>query len=245
MVKTASAAVCVFALLLPCIAAQGLRWSEVPTEEANRPSARSGFAFGYDPIGNQLVLFSGFGGSNDTWIFDIATGNWSEVQVTQPAPARRGFAYYGVVTVSGESLFVVALGLIGLVEFDDLWVFRFTTGEWTELQPEGRGPGPRYGGHWGTDGNVFWIGSGFTETTKPLQTRYIDTYRLVFSSPTEASWEEVYPQPSPGNQFMPLSPHGRCLQASTVIPGSGLVMTGGCMRYVHFNSRSFATKHVL
>ena len=231
MDKTTSAVLYVLALLLPCVVSQGgLTWSEIPTAEENRPSPRSGSAFGYDPLGDQLILFSGFGGSNETWLFDLGTGNWSEVQVTQPAPAARGFAYFGVVTVDGESLFVVTLGLLGGVEFNDVWVFRFNTGEWMEIQPQGRGPGPRYGGHWGADGNVFWIGSGFTETTKPLQTRYIDTYRLVFSSPTEAAWDQVYPQPSPGNQFMPLSPHGRCLQASAVIPGSGLVFAGGCMR---------------
>ena len=104
--------------------------------------------------------------------------------------------------------------------------------EWAQLEPEGNGPSFRYGGHFGTaygDSNTFWLGSGFTETT-PLQTRYIDTYKLVFSSPTAATWEQVYGQPSPGNQFMPLSPHGRCLQASTVIAGAGVVMSGGCMR---------------
>ena len=232
MDKTASTVLCVLALLLPCVVSQGgLTWSEIPTDEASRPSPRNGFALGYDPLSNQLILFSGFGaGSNDTWLFDIDNDNWRKVQVTEPAPAARGFAYYGVVMVGGESLFVVTHGILGKDEFDDVWVFNFTTEEWTEIQPRGSGPGPRYGGHWGADKNVFWMGSGFTETTKPLQTRYIDTYRLIFSSPTEATWDQVYPQPSPGDQFMPLSPHGRCLQASAVVPGSGLVFAGGCMR---------------
>ena len=235
-ISTISIAVCALALLLPCVATQGLRWSQVLTDEANRPSPRSGFAFGYDFVSNQLIVFSGFGGSNDTWLFDLATGNWSEVQVTQPAPPARAFSYYGVVRVSGESLFVVMLGLLNaqnVAEFDDVWVFNFANREWSEIQPQGGGPSFRYGGHFGAaygDSNILWVGGGFTETTKPLQTRYADVYKLTFTSPTSASWEEVYAQPSPGNQFMPLSPHGRCLQTSAVIADGGLVLAGGCMR---------------
>ena len=230
--------VCVLVVLLPCAASQGLTWSRVQTSDTSQPAARGGFAFGYDGIGNQLVIFGGFtadGVANDTWIFDIPSGNWSEVQLTQ-APSARALAYYGVVRVPGQpgSLFVVALGLRSVTtEFDDVWVFDFTTMQWSRIDPQGDGPGARYGGHFGAaygNTNTLWIGSGFTETT-PLQTRYIDTYKLTFTSSTEATWERVYPQPSIGNQFMPLSPHGRCLQASAVIANAGLVMAGGCMRY--------------
>ena len=87
-------------IALRCISS--LIWSQVQT--GGQPSPRSATAFGYDPLGNQLIVFSGFGGSNDTWIFDIDSGNWSEVQLTQPAPPSRGLAYYGVVpSIWGES----------------------------------------------------------------------------------------------------------------------------------------------
>lgn len=233
--KVVGAAVCLLAALLPCIAGQGLTWSQVPAG-GGLPSPRQAFAFGYDPLGNRLIVFGGAtasGPGNDTWIFDVESGNWSEVRPTQ-APEARMDAYFGVVRVDGESLFVVSLGFssAGAGEYDNVWAFRFNTSQWSRIYPVGKGPGPRYGGHFGAaygDSNTLWVGSGFTGTT-PLATRYIDTYKLVFSNLTAATWEEVYPQPSIANQFRPFAPHGRCLQTSTVVGNAGLVMAGGCMR---------------
>ena len=232
-------AVCVLALLLPSIAAQsgGLTWNRVVQNGVSRPAPRNWFAFGHDPLSNSLVVFSGSttnGTLNDTWIFSIASGTWTELSPTRRPPARLD-AYHGVVRVNGESLFVVTLGFLGGAEFGDVWAFRFSTNEWTEIEPSGRGPTPRYGGHFGAaygDSNVLWVGSGFTGQT-PLPIRYIDTYKLVFTNFNTASWEEVFPQPSVGNQFLPFQPHGRCLQTSAVVDDLGLVMAGGCMRSVH------------
>ena len=94
-------------------------------------------------------------------------------------------------------------------------------------------PPTRYGGHFGAlygDTDTLWIGSGFTLTTA-LPSRYIDTYKLIFTSRTTARWEELFGEPSRGNQFNPLQPHGRCLQGSAVVEPEKLVMFGGCMRY--------------
>ena len=177
----------------------------------------------YDPRRRQKV----------TWIFDVESGNWSEVRPTQ-APEGRMDAFFGVVRVDGESLFVVSHGFSTPVagEYANVWAFRFNTSQWSRIYPGGKGPGPRYGGHFGAaygDSNTLWVGGGFTATT-PLATRYIDTYKLVFSNVTAATWEEVYPQPSVANQFRPFAPHGRCLHLSAVVGNAGLVIAGGCMR---------------
>ena len=226
--------VCLLAALLPSTAAQGLTWSQVPADGDSQPAARREPAIGYDGLGNRLIVFGGVtanGTVDDTWIFEIDSGNWTEVQSTQ-APTARWGAFFGVVRVSSVSLFVVTHGTRGMDEFADVWAFNFNTMQWNLIATQGDGPGPRYGGHFGAaygDTDILWVGAGFTGTT-PLFTRYIDTYKLTFTSLTEATWEEVYPQPTIGNQFMPLSPHGRCLQASAVVGNEGLVMAGGCMR---------------
>ena len=230
----AALAFCLLAAALSCTAAQGLTWRRVTTGGDSQPSPRMGFAFGYDPLSNRLIVFGGRSANgvvNDTWIFDVASGNWSEVRPLQ-APAARSEAYFGVLRVSGMSLFVVTHGF-GRDEYDDVWVFRFSTQQWYQTYPSGNAPGARYGGQGGAaygDTDTLWVGSGFTFTT-PLATRYIDTYKLRFTGLNESAWELVYPQPSIGNQFMPLSPHGRCLQASAVLDDNeGLVIAGGCMR---------------
>ena len=225
----AAVVVCLLAASLPNAAAQGLIWRRVSTGD-RKPAPRSGFAFGYDPQGNRLIVFGGStanGVVNDTWIFDISSGNWSEVRPMQ-APIARQEAYFGVVRISGAYWFVVAHGF-GRAEYEDVWLFSFNNQQWNQIYPSGDGPRARYGGHFGANGNTFWMGSGFTLTT-PLATRYIDTYKLIFTSHNESTWQQVYPQPSIGNQFMPLSPHGRCLQASAVVENEGLVISGGCLR---------------
>ena len=233
--KAVTTAVCLLAVLLPCITAEGLTWSQV-TAGGGLPAPRQAFAFGYDPLSNRLIVFGGAtasGAANDTWIFDVESGNWSEVRPTQ-APEGRMEAFFGVVRVDGESLFVVSHGFstAGPGEYANVWAFRFNTSQWSRIYPGGEGPGPRYGGHFGAaygDSNTLWVGGGFTATT-PLATRYIDTYKLVFSNFTGATWEEVYPQPSVANQFRPFAPHGRCLHMSAVVGNAGLVIAGGCMR---------------
>lgn len=237
-----------------CIAQQpGLVWTEMPSGAGegsgsgvpSNPRIRNRGALGYDNKTNALILFGGTSVNdsypNDTWIYNIASGTWSEVAVPPAgrAPSGRVDSYYGVVDVSGVSLFVVSHGVNaagpGEGEVDDTWAFNMATMEWNRVVFPGNqaSPGKRYGGHFGAlygpSTNEFWMGGGFTETT-PLQTRYIDTYILAFSSPSAAEWREVWAQPSIANQFNPMIPIGRCLQGSAVVNRDQLVLYGGCSR---------------
>ena len=224
-----------FCTLAPACRAQGLTWTQITPLSAETPGARIGGAFGYDGVSNQLILFSGSGGGlpNDTWLYDVATGMWEQVTTTS-APVGRVYPFYGVVNVSGESVFVVSHGT-GAEEYGDTWAFSFVTRQWSEVTTEGPVPPIRYGGHFGAvygpATNEFWMGAGFTLTTT-FATRYIDTYKLIFSTPTTATWRRVFGQPTVGNQFNPLAPHGRCLQGSAVVRPEQLVIFGGCTRYV-------------
>ena len=209
-----------------------LTWTEIDGGD-QVPDARSGAHMAYDSFDHCLYLFGGL--DNQMWKFQISTSNWVVVHNgSGVAPANRKYAYYGIVRhggANGDSLFVISHGF-GSQEYGDTWIFNTNTATWTELEPEGPTPSIRYGGHYGVFNNTneFWMGGGFTLTTD-LATRYIDTYILTFgNTPTEARWRRVHDQPSIGNQFNPLLPHGRCLQGSAVVEEDIIVLWGGCMR---------------
>ena len=219
--------------LVFCSTDAQLKWSAITSAGGSRPSERAGASFGYDPWSDTLILFGG--GSNTTWVYDLSNSAWSEVTDSEYTPPSRSYAYHGLIRFGGEfgtSLFVVSHGIGSTEEYEDTWVFNLDSYNWTQVTTSGEGPGKRYGGHYGTfngTSNEFWMGGGFTVTTT-LSTRYIDTYKLVFTSETEASWDRVHDQPTIGNQFDPLVPHGRCLQGSAVVEAEKIVIWGGCMR---------------
>ena len=215
-----------------------LTWTKISDNEG--PEKREGAALVFDEWNDVLVLFSGRTATKryptDTWFYDISNDTWRIVaygNISSTPPGRR-YSYFGLVRINETSLFVVSHGF-GRVEYKDTWTFNMDTFTWTELNNiAGDGPGERYGGHFGAvygTTNTMWIGGGFTKVTN-LPSRYIDTYKLIFTSLSEAHWELVHPQPTSGNQFNPLVPHGRCLQGSAVVGEEMLVLWGGCMRLV-------------
>ena len=223
--------------LLSLASAEKLTWSKIEYNGDEAPSARSGTHMAYDQFNDCIYVWSG-SSDQQMWKFDMATKAWTVVQdgndTIAPVPAARKFASYGIVRFGGESgvsLFVLSHGFFGS-EFEDTWVFNTETNQWSEVITTGPKPSDRYGGHFGVyngTGGVFWMGGGFTTSTT-LATRYIDTYTLRFTSITEATWTRVHDQPSIGNQFDPLVPHGRCLHASAVVEEEKIVIWGGCMR---------------
>ena len=197
------------------------------------PSEREGHAFGYSRKSNVLIVFSGRSGNNimnDTWLFNLTTQMWRQV-VTPTALKGRFYSYFGVI--EKYNIFVVSHGIASTTEYKDVWAFNFTTETWYPVIITGGGPNERYGGHfgayWDTDSDSLFLGGGFTSVTL-LPERYIDVYRLQFSDATAATWHILHSNPTPANQFNPLVPHGRCLQASTVVQSNKLVMFGGCLR---------------
>jgi hypothetical protein len=206
------------------------------------PESVDGPALVYDKWSDVLVLFGGSTANttnrypSETWIYDVASNEWNIANDgAGVVPEAREYAYFGLVRVSNTSLFIVSHGIRGSVEFSDTWAFNLNNYSWTDMTSLISGPRPteRYGGHFGVDYNnnshIMWLGGGFTATTT-LTSRYIDTYNLIFDGVSTARWVVVHPQPSSGNQFNPLVPHGRCLQGSAVVDNVDIILFGGCMR---------------
>ena len=220
------------ALIYLCIhvTCASLTWRKV---SETGPTARDGSALAYDKWSDVLVMFGGDIIDHDTWIYNLSSNEWNTVAAnTTSSPLSRKYAYFGLVRVNDTSLFVVSHGVIGEQELSDTWTFNMDTYTWNQPTISGTGPANRYGGHYGTlfeGSNIFWMGGGFTLTT-PLATRYIDTYQLIFDDISNARWIQIYLQPTIGNQFNPLVPHGRCLQGSGIVNNYTMVLWGGCMR---------------
>ena len=227
-------------VLVACSVYGEMTWRRLSEVSNDSPLPRSRHAMGFCNSTQELIVFSGMtsnGLSSETWFHNVSSGTWSRLSRSAAAPPARMDSFYGVI--QSLDIFVVAQGLgENKTEYGDVWVFDFMLRTWTEITDliNGTGPSIRYGGHFGSyfsnDDQSFWMGSGFTKTTGLYPSRYIDAYRLTFTDQTTAAWETLHRNPSSGNQFNPLVPHGRCLQGSAVVSQNRMVMFGGCLRYV-------------
>lgn len=95
---------------------------------------------------DKVVLFSGFDGTyyvDDTWVFDLSEGDWSERRQPLKPSARKG---HEMASIYGSDEVVLFGGNVsGIDVANDTWIYNAATNEWTELTPSGDVPGPRRG----------------------------------------------------------------------------------------------------
>jgi hypothetical protein len=101
------------------------------------PSARWGMALTFDASAGGVLVFSGAGGSNDTWLF--SNGTWTELH-TPDAPSARARASLAYDNATGQALLFG--GESGTTDQNDTWVF--SGGSWTRAVTP-TAPSPRYG----------------------------------------------------------------------------------------------------
>jgi len=118
-----------FAAELPVLA-QTLEWKKLST--ATAPSVRMGPAMAYDKVSRKLVLFGGFGASqnlNDTWTFDGTT--WTEISTAVAPPPRNGASMT-------YDRFIQKLVMFGGFDVNhylgDTWLWDGATSTWTQAQ---------------------------------------------------------------------------------------------------------------
>lgn len=118
-------------------------WAEL--SPAMSPSVRDALGMAY--VGNGLFVL--FGGTetngpdetllDDTWIFDLATGEWTQSMPAESPPAR----YQHRMVAGGEGVAIAYGGRPDFgMEFEDTWAFDVATETWTDLAPA-TSPGPR------------------------------------------------------------------------------------------------------
>ncbi len=118
----------------------GVDWVEVPVAEA--PPTR-GWAAMTDHVGRQrLVLFGGYSPVSkldDTWEYDGLTWENKTRPIGSPRPPAR--SHHRLAYLAGADC-VVLFGGVGMVNFDDTWVYVDT--QWVQVDPGHHPPG-RYG----------------------------------------------------------------------------------------------------
>jgi len=110
------------------------------------PSAREGHAMAYIG-GDEVILFGGnpYGlniYSDETWIYDLSQGNWTE---KNPAtkPEKRHFHDIAYI---GNGQVVLYGGINNTTTFNDTWVYNLNDNSWTEdINGIGTTPGNRFG----------------------------------------------------------------------------------------------------
>lgn len=92
------------------------------------PSKRYYAGMTYNSAERRVVLFGGNDGGNldDTWLFDSATGGWSEAQPPLKPSARRSHAMCYVPETNEVILFGGTSGR------DETWTFDINNGTWTD-----------------------------------------------------------------------------------------------------------------
>jgi len=119
-------------------------WNEIVL--TNKPSARAGHAMVYDSLNQKTILFGGWSGNvgltNDTWIYDSQTGNWTEVFPINAPEIRQSIAmYYDPIF---QKIILFGGYRDALPHYNDTWEYNYSNNTWTELNPTNN-PSGRYG----------------------------------------------------------------------------------------------------
>jgi hypothetical protein len=126
-------------------------WHQLPCEGG--PSSRFGHSSVYDPVNDCVIVFGGTsdgGGSissyfSDVWVLSLATGTWSQVIISGPAPGPR--EGHGAMFDPVRRRMLVFGGHLednGRAFRNDTWALSLDDPmAWTELEPNGPLPGPR------------------------------------------------------------------------------------------------------
>ena len=120
-------------------------WNRVQTDI--RPSPRLSPGMIYDPVTNRVVMFGGLvidDRMNDTWIFDLEQGVWSEI-ILEEVPAARSDVGFAIDPEQRIAVLFSGHCQGGLLEnCDDTWIFDLDDLSWTK-QESIHAPSIRYG----------------------------------------------------------------------------------------------------
>jgi len=122
-------------------------WTELEPSSP-LPPARWAHSVIYDPVLRCLVMFGGSCDTgtpfNDTWAYDPAANNWTELKPSSPLPSARS-AHSMAYDLTGGRLVMFGGQDSGGTSLDDAWVYDSSANTWRELEPSGAQPVARAG----------------------------------------------------------------------------------------------------
>jgi D-alanyl-D-alanine carboxypeptidase/D-alanyl-D-alanine-endopeptidase (penicillin-binding protein 4) len=188
-------------------------WSTLTT--AGAPVARLGHAQVLSQDGTKIYMYAGSGSAarlNDIWQYDIASNVWTAFAPTGAKPDIRSLPC-GVATRFNTLIFFG--GSQGFTKFfNDVWKFDLTTGQWSQVSPNGPIPAARSGSTCLLDGDNMLVYGGHVSSTSQLN-------ELLKYDTTTDTWVTV-PAPSSGD-----SPIARSIHAAVLTPDRTMVVFGG------------------
>jgi galactose oxidase-like protein/Kelch motif protein len=186
-------------------------WRE-RVDVASGPSAREDHTWTVDGGGEVAYLFGGRasdGPSNELWVFDLMSDEWTQLQPSGEPPAAR----FGHTATWVPDVGLVVWSGQGRDFFADIWAYDPLTDAWRELPSLGAVPQARYGScaSLGPDGRL-WISHGFTQDDG----RFSDTRAYDFAT---GEWTDMTPAGD--------VPVERCLHDCFWVPNQRLILYGG------------------
>jgi hypothetical protein len=158
------------------------------------PSVRRGARMIYDPVGNQLVTFGGYDGTNlsDTWKLTLgASPAWTSITPTGGPPAAR----YGEA-LAYDPINKLMWMFAGTAAFDlnDTWKFTIATNTWTQVFTDGCGaPCPTH-----RDGSTMVYDSANKQMvvfagSNDTPVAYFNDFNILSNLATSPTWSSPTP----------------------------------------------------
>lgn len=132
------------------------------------------------------VMFGGFGGGTEVWIFSFATQAWTRVDAPYGPSARASPA---AVPDPARDRVVIVGGLLS-EPTDEVWAFGLATHTWSQLP---KGPSPRFDMGAATDGVHAWFFGGFLAGLKATD----ELWQFDLASDTWALLPQSEVRPTP------------------------------------------------
>lgn len=150
------------------------------------PSPRWTHTAVLDPARQDAVVFGGFGGGTEVWIFSFADQSWTRIDAPN-GPSPRGSP--AAISDPKRDRMVVVGGLT-TAPSDEVWAFSFNSHTWTQLR---KGPSPRFDMGAATDGTHAWFYGGFLAGSVATD----ELWQLELASNTWALLPQSQQRPSP------------------------------------------------
>lgn len=208
------------------------RWKEIDLSSGPSPRLSPGLV--YDPSHHQMILFGGYrnqGRDNDTWLFDLESYEWEEINPPLSPPARSdmGMAY------DGTNHIVILFGGYCIEsqreKCKDTWIFDPVAQTWSEMDPE---PSPPviYGHSLDYDSQLdqFLLWGGHMSVLDQGGMASAGYNDSIWSyNATDNHWQEI----PPGIQSHPIARYWH--QTAYVSEVPGLMVFGGDSGYGYKN----------
>lgn len=117
-------------------------WAKIPASGPGPPTG-NGHSAVWDPGGDQLLVYGGFGGSESAglWAFQPAAGRWRDLETAGTIPSPQSYHTAVWDSAAGRMLVFGGIGpTFGLI--NDLWAYAPSTNTWLRLDPDNPPPPP-------------------------------------------------------------------------------------------------------